>query len=61
MERNDWKNMSNSRIRENLTVIKHEQETLRNKVITLLDAIEFLEKEYFIGNDVIIKRMKGKE
>lgn len=61
MEKYDWKNKSNSRVREKLLEIKHEEESLKNKVSDLLDKIDTLQKEYYLGNETLIKRMKGIE
>ncbi len=61
MKKRDWGNMSNGRIKEILLEISHEQETIKNKIVTLLENKEFLAKEFLIGNNTITKRMKGED
>jgi len=61
MKKRDWGNMSNGRIKESLLEISHEQESIKNKIVKLLENKEFLTKEFLIGNNTITKRMKGED
>lgn len=53
--------MSNSRIQETLLEIKHEHESIKDKISKLLEHAQYLENEYVIGNTIKIKRVKGED
>jgi len=55
----DWDNSSNASIKMELEVIKHQQKTVVDKMVTLSKNLEELEKEYYYGNKILIKRYKG--
>ncbi len=57
----DWDNMSNSSIKMNLETILHEQISVRDRIMKLSEKLEELEKEYYYGNKVLVKRYKGEE
>jgi hypothetical protein len=57
----DWDNMSNSSIKMNLETILHEQISIRDRIMKLSEKLEELEKEYYYGNKVLVKRYKGEE
>jgi hypothetical protein len=57
----NWDNMSNSSIKLHLESLKHEQISIREKIIKLSEKLESVEKEYYYGNKVLIKRYKGEE
>jgi|LakMenEpi03Aug12_release.lakeMendotaPanAssembly.Ray.scaffolds.fasta_scaffold735904_3 hypothetical protein len=57
----NWDNLSNASIKMNLESLMHEQISLREKIIKLSEKLESIEKEYFYGNKVLIKRYKGEE
>ena len=55
----DWDNSSNASIKMELEAIKHQQKTVVDKMVTLSKNLEELEKEYYYGNKILIKRYKG--
>ena len=57
----NWENMSNSSIKKELEGIIHRQISIREKMVQLSEILEELEKEYFYGNKVLVKRYKGEE
>jgi hypothetical protein len=63
MEKNkvDWENLSNSSIKMNLESLLHEQISLRDRILKLSEKLEGIEKDYYYGNKVLVKRYKGEE
>jgi hypothetical protein len=63
MENNkvDWENLSNSSIKMNLESLLHEQISLRDRILKLSEKLEEIEKDYYYGNKVLVKRYKGGE
>jgi hypothetical protein len=59
IEKIEWNDLPNAKIKENLLQLKHRQESLKVKLNSLIDILEELEKEYNRGDEVLIKRMKG--
>jgi uncharacterized protein YeeX (DUF496 family) len=59
MEKYDWENMSNSKIRGILEGMKNEYESLGKKVSSILEEMKKIEKEYLLGNNILVKRKKG--
>jgi hypothetical protein len=57
----NWEGMSNSSIKKELEGIVHRQISIREKMVQLSEKLEELEKEYFYGNKVLVKRYKGEE
>jgi len=57
----NWEGMSNSSIKKELEGIVHRQISIREKMVQLSETLEELEKEYFYGNKVLVKRYKGEE
>jgi len=57
----NWENMSNSSIKKELEGIIHRQISIREKMVQLSEILEELEKEYFYGNKVLVKRYRGEE
>ena len=55
----DWDNSSNASIKMELESLKHQQKTVLDKMVTLSKNLEELEKEYYYGNKILIKRYKG--
>jgi hypothetical protein len=55
----DWDNSSNASIKMELESLKHQQKTVVDKIVTLSKNLEELEKEYYYGNKILIKRYKG--
>ena len=55
----DWDNSSNASIKMELESLKHQQKAIVDKIITLSKNLEELEKEYYYGNKILIKRYKG--
>ena len=45
----------------NLESLMHEQISIREKIIKLSEKLESIEKEYYYGNKVLVKRYKGEE
>jgi hypothetical protein len=54
-----WENMSNSSIKKELEVLIHQQETIKNKILSLSEKLETVEKEYLYGNKILTKRYSG--
>ncbi len=59
IEKVDWVNLPNAKIKENILILEHRQESLKVKLNELIDVLEKLEEESKKGNEVLIKRMKG--
>jgi hypothetical protein len=57
----DWENMGNSSIKMKLEELLHEQTALKDRIIKLSEKLESVEKDYFYGNKILIKRYKGEE
>lgn len=57
----DWENLSNSSIKMNLESLLHEQISLRDKILKLSEKLEDIEKEYYFGNKILVKRYKGED
>ena len=57
----NWEGMSNSSIKKELEGIVHRQISIREKMVQLSEILEELEKEYFYGNKVLVKRYRGEE
>ena len=57
----NWENMSNSSIKKELEGLLHRQISIREKMVKLSETLEELEKEYFYGNTVLVKRYRGEE
>jgi len=57
----NWDNMNNASIKMHLESLMHEQISIREKIIKLSEKLESIEKEYYYGNKVLIKRYKGEE
>jgi uncharacterized protein YjfI (DUF2170 family) len=57
----NWENMGNSSIKMKLEELLHEQTALKDRVIKLSEKLESVEKEYYYGNKVLVKRYKGEE
>lgn len=55
----DWDNSSNASIKMQLEELKHQQKTIKEKIIKLSENLENIEKEYFYGNKILSKRYKG--
>lgn len=55
----DWDNSSNASIKMELESLKHQQKTVLDKMVTLSKNLEEIEKEYYYGNKILIKRYKG--
>jgi hypothetical protein len=57
----DWENLGNSSIKMNLESLLHEQISLRERILKLSEKLEGVEKEYYYGNKVLVKRYKGED
>ena len=57
----DWENLGNSSIKMNLESLLHEQISLRDRILKLSEKLEAVEKEYYYGNKVLVKRYKGED
>ena len=55
----DWDNNSNASIKLHLEELKHEQESIKQNIVKLSEKLEDVEKEYFYGNKILVKRYKG--
>jgi hypothetical protein len=57
----DWKNMSNASIKMQLEELTYQQKSIKEKIISLSEKLESIEKEYLLGNIILTKRYKGEE
>jgi uncharacterized protein YjfI (DUF2170 family) len=57
----NWENIGNSSIKMKLEELLHEQTALKDRIIKLSEKLESVEKEYYYGNKVLVKRYKGEE
>ena len=57
----NWQTISNNKIKENLMVLQHQHISLKSEIDKLLVKLDEVEKEYYYGNSVLIKRYKGIE
>jgi hypothetical protein len=57
----DWENLGNSSIKMNLESLLHEQISLRDRILKLSEKLEDIEKEYYFGNKILVKRYKGED
>jgi hypothetical protein len=57
----DWENLGNSSIKMNLESLLHKQISLRDRILKLSEKLEEVEKEYYYGNKVLVKRYKGED
>jgi len=57
----DWKNMSNASIKMQLEELLHQQKSIKDRMLSLSEKLESVEKEYLLGNNVLIKRYKGED
>ena len=55
----DWDSSSNTSIKMELEILKVQQNTIIEKIVTLSKNLEELEKEYYYGNKILTKRYKG--
>ena len=54
-----WENLSNSSIKKELEVLMHQQETIKNKMLSLSEKLESVEREYLYGNKILTKSYSG--
>ena len=57
----DWENMSNASIKMQLEELLYQQKSIKEKIISLSEKLELVEKEYLLGNTILTKRYKGEE
>jgi hypothetical protein len=57
----DWENLGNSSIKMNLESLLHKQISLRDMILKLSEKLEEVEKDYYYGNKVLVKRYKGED
>lgn len=57
----DWENMSNASIKMQLEELLHQQKSITERMLSLSEKLESVEKEYLLGNNVLIKRYKGED
>lgn len=55
----DWESKSNNTIKHELIELNYEHQSLVRKIQELSSKLEFIEKEYTIGTQIINKRLKG--
>ena len=55
----DWDNKSNSKIQHELLELKNEHESLKTQMIKLSTRLDNVEKEYLLGNKILMNRLKG--
>lgn len=56
-----WDDMNNSSIKMRLEELSHQQKSIIDKILKLSEKLEDIEKEYYYGNQILIKRYKGEE
>jgi len=54
-----WDDMSNSKIKMHLEELLNRQKSIKNKIISLSEKLEDIEKEYFYANKILSKRYSG--
>lgn len=59
LDKIDWENMSNSKIKSKLEEIWHEHITIKDKISKMLETLDVLEKEYLFGSKIRNKRLNG--
>jgi len=57
----DWENMSNASIKMQLEELLHHQKSITERMLSLSEKLELVEKEYLLGNNVLIKRYQGED
>tara|TARA_R110002110_G_scaffold263033_5_gene478704 strand:- start:1844 stop:2038 length:195 start_codon:yes stop_codon:yes gene_type:complete len=57
----EWDKLPNKKVQEELLVLGHEHKALKNKLIKLIEHLEEIEKEYYLGNSILTQRYKGEE
>jgi len=57
----DWDNNSNASIKMQLQELENEINSIKHNILKLVDNLENLEKEYYYGNKILVKRYKGEE
>ena len=53
--------MSNASIKMQLEELTYQQKSIKEKIISLSEKLELIEKEYLLGNTILTKRYKGEE
>jgi len=54
-----WENMNNSSIKMRLEELENQQKSIKDKLISLSEKLELVEKEYLFGNKILSKRYSG--
>ena len=57
----EWDKLPNKKVQEELLGLGHEHKALKNKLVKLIDHLEEIEKEYYLGNTILTQRYKGEE
>jgi vacuolar-type H+-ATPase subunit E/Vma4 len=57
----DWDNISNAAIKMRLQELENEIKGIKHNILKLVDNLENIEKEYYYGNSILVKRYKGEE
>lgn len=57
----DWDNSSNASIKMQLQELENKIKSIKHNMLNLVDNLENLEKEYYYGNKILVKRYKGEE
>lgn len=55
----NWENMNNSSIKMRLEELENQQKSIKDKLISLSEKLELVEKEYLFGNKILSKRYSG--
>ena len=55
-----WDSLPNKKIKEELISLKHEHIALKNRLLNLMENLEDIEKEYYLGNNILSERYKPK-
>ena len=56
-----WETLPNKKIKEELISLKHGHIALKNRLLNLMENLEDIEKEYYLGNSILTQRYKGEE
>ena len=61
METINWIGISNNNINNKLIELKNEHEVIKDKIIKLTEHLDSIEKEYLLGNKILLQRLKGEK
>ena len=57
----EWSKLPNKKVQEELIALGYEHKSVKNKLVKLIEHLEEIEKEYYLGNNILSNRYKGEE